>query len=90
MTDTVVRPSEESIRAAMAEAEKESAFWREHYDTYLTQYPDQFVAVNRTDDQVVVTSPDLMDLLRVIERKGLMVQQVWVQFMAATPRHLML
>ena len=90
MTDVVSTPTEESIRAAFAEAEKEAAFWREHYDTYLAQYPDQFVAVAKADGQVVAVSPDLMYLLGVIDGKGLKVSQVWVEFMAATPHHVML
>src|SRR4051794_20581731 len=90
VTDVVSTPSEESIRAALAEAEKERAFWREHYDALVPQYPDQFVAVLRETGQVVATSADLMYLLGVIEGKGLTVRQVWVEFMAATPRHVML
>jgi hypothetical protein len=90
MADVVSTPGEESIRVAFAEAEKEAAFWREHYDPYLAQYPDQFVAIAKADHHVVATSPDLLHLVGVIEGKNLSVRDVWVQFMAATPRHLML
>lgn len=90
MADVAVRPSEQSIRDGLAEAAKEAAFWREHYDGLLAQYPDQFVAVAKADHHVVATSPNLLYLLGVIEGKSLSVRDVWVQFMAATPRHLML
>jgi hypothetical protein len=90
VTDVVSSPSEESIRAAFAEAEKEDAFWREHYPTYLKQYPDQFVAVSRADRRVVVASASLDYLLGFIAGRGLDVQQVWLKFIAATPLHVAL
>jgi hypothetical protein len=79
---------EESIRASFDEAEKEAAFWREHYDAYLRQYPDQFVAVSRSERRVVVASPNLDYLLGFIAGSGLDVQQVWLKFIAATPQHI--
>jgi hypothetical protein len=79
--------SEESIRAAFAEAEQEASFWREHYDSYFTQYPDQFVAVTRADGQVVAASASLDYLFGFLAGKRFDVQQVWVKFMAATPEH---
>lgn len=90
MTDVVSSPSEESIRAAFAEAERENAFWREHYAAYLEQYPDQFVAVMKDDGQVVAASPSLDYLLGYIAGRGLDVQQVWLKFIAATPLHVTL
>jgi len=90
MADTVVRPSEESIRAAFAEAKKEDAYWQEHYQELIGRYPDQFVAVARANGEVVVTDPDLYGLLDALEAARIPVQQVWVKFIAATPIHLML
>ena len=90
MTDVVRVPGEESIRAAFAEAEKEDAFWREHYPEYVKLYPDQFVAVSRADGQVVATGWTLDYLLGFLAGKGIDLQQVWVKFMAATPQHVIL
>lgn len=90
VADAVSTSIEENIRAAFAEAEKETAFWREHYDTYLTQYPDQFVAVSRADGRVVVASANLDYLLGFLAGRGLDVQQVWLKFIAATPQHVTL
>ena len=81
-------PSLESAHAAWAAAEAEDAFWREHYEEYLRRYPDQFVAV--ADGRVVAVSPDLRHLIGFLEGKGLDVRRVWVRFVAATPRHLIL
>jgi hypothetical protein len=90
VTDVVGKPTEESIRAAFAEAEEESAFWREHYAAYVTEYPDQFVAVARADGQVVAANVSLDFLLGYIAGKGLDPRQLWVQFIAATPLHVRL
>ena len=90
VADVVSTSREERIRASFTEAEQEAAFWREHYDTYLTQYPDQFVAVRRADRRVVAASANLDFLLGFIAGRGLEVQQVWLKFIAATPQHLTL
>ena len=90
VADVVSTLIEENIRAAFAEAEKETAFWREQYDTYLARYPDQFVAVSRADRRVVVASANLDYLLGFIAGQGLDVQQVWLKFIAATPQHVTL
>jgi hypothetical protein len=90
VTDVVSVPGEESIRAAFAEAEKEGAFWREHWDTYVTQYPDQFVAVTKADGRVVTANSTLDYVLGFVDGKGLHVGQVWIKFIAATPLHVSL
>lgn len=90
MADGVSTSIEENIRAAFAEAEKETAFWREHYDTYLARYPDQFVAVSKADRRVVGASANLDYLLGFIAGRGFDVQQVWLKFIAATPQHVTL
>ena len=90
MTDVASSPSEESIRAAFADAEKEAAFWREHYATYLAQYPDQFVAVAKADGQVVAASPSLDGVIRLAEARGFGLGGVWIEFIAATPLHVSL
>lgn len=90
MTDVVSAPSEESIRTAFAEAEKEAAYWREHYVTYLTQYPDQFVAVAKADGQVVAASPSLEGVIHLAEARGCRLGSIWIEFIAATPLHVSL
>jgi hypothetical protein len=83
-------PSEESIRTAFAEAEKETDFWREHYDGYLAQYPDQFVAVAKVDGQILAASPSLEGVIRLAEARGFGLGSVWIEFIAATPLHVSL
>ena len=80
-----VIPSIESARRAWEEAEREDAFWHEHYDDYLKQYPDQFVAVTKADGQFVAANVDADRLIDTIKANGLTVKQVWVRWMAATP-----
>jgi hypothetical protein len=90
VTDVVRVPSEESIRAAFAEGDREAAFWREHYDDYVKLYPDQYVAVARADGQVVIACRNLDYLLGYLAGKDLDVRQMWVKFMVATPGHVIL
>ncbi len=77
-------PEAEAARRA-ARAERE--YWAAHYQQYLRQYPDQWVAV--VDGQVVATSPDLMALGEEPSRQGRQRTQVWVQFIADDPHRLM-
>jgi CII-binding regulator of phage lambda lysogenization HflD len=81
-TDT---PSLGSARDAWVAADKEEAFWRDHYGSYLDRYPDRFVAVY--GGRVVATSPDLRHLVGILEGKGLDIQRVWVRYIAATSLH---
>ena len=90
VADVMRVSDEESIRAAFAEAEKEAAFWREHYQEFVARYPDQFVAVSRADGRVIVASANLDYVLGFIAGRGLDVQQVWLKFIAATPQHVTL
>ena len=81
-------PGLDSIRRARAEAEAEEAFWRDRYDGFLQQYPDQFLAVLRENGQVVATDPDLLSLVATISDQGLDTRQVWVRFLVQTAIHL--
>ncbi len=75
-------------RAAFEAADVEDAFWLAHHAEFLEKYPDQFVAVS--DGDVVAMSPDLVELVSLLERRGLGVKDVWVEFMDADPRPLIL
>ena len=80
----------ESILRALVAAEQEDALWSVHYDEYLARYPDQFVAVARSDGRLVAAHQDLDALIEVIKKQGLMVRDVWSRYMAATPIRLAL
>ncbi len=86
MSDTSsARPVPESLREARATAQAEDAFWREHYQLYLEQYPDRFVAAARDDGRLVAADEDLSRLIDKVKENGLDVRRVWVRYMAATP-----
>ena len=85
---TVPTPSLEDARRALIEAEAQQAFWQAHSGELLQKYPDQFVAVK--DGAVVATSPDLLKLVEILETKELDVRDVWIRFMTADPRRLIL
>ena len=78
-------PTTEEVAAAFAEARREQAFWEEHYQRLVQEYPDQFVAVR--DGAVVATGKNLDDLSASIEAAGLGLRQVWSAYMHATPVH---
>lgn len=90
MTDVVRIPGEESIRAAFAEGRREVAHWREHYQEYVKLYPDQFVAVAKTEGCVVAASPTLEGVIGLAEERGYRLGSVWIEFIAATPLHVSL
>lgn len=81
-------PSLESGLKAFERGEAEREFWREHWDDFVQKYPDQFVAVS--NGEVIASSPDLMDLLAILERNGLGAKDVWTQFIRADWRSLVL
>ena len=80
-------PGLEEAREALEAAEREQAFWRDHYGELLQQYPDQFVAVR--DGVVVATNPDLQRLLERLAHQKMEPTAVWVRFLATDPRRLM-
>ena len=79
-------PGLESARDALAAAETQQAYWAAHYAEFLQRYPEQFVAVH--DGAVVATSPDLAQLLRALERRGLEPRRVWVRLITADAHRL--
>jgi len=85
-----VTPGANSLQRARAAAEAEDAYWREHYDHYLKLYPDQFVAVARSDGRFVAEHQDLDALIEAITKQRLTVREVWSRYMAATPIRLAL
>ena len=85
-----VVPSVESARLAWEDAEREDAFWSEHYAGYLKQYPDQFVAVTKADGRFVAADAELERLLCAISASGLAPRPVWVCWMAAPPMRIAL
>jgi hypothetical protein len=88
--DMSATPSRESVRKARAAAREEEAFWQEHYQRFLEQYPDQFLAVTKQSGHVVAADPDLNHLIDKIAESGLDVGQVWVRFLVHTPLHIAL
>jgi hypothetical protein len=63
---------------AWKDAEARRAFWNKHYERFLKEYPDQFVAVR--DGEIVATSPRLVELADQLEARGLAPTDVWIEF----------
>ena len=80
--------SDAEVKALFEEANRELAFWRDHYQEFIEKYPDQFVAVY--NGEVVAANPDLFGLVAELEKLGLKPRQVWSEFIEATPRTLIL
>lgn len=68
--------------------EIEQEYWREHWGELLQKYPDQFVAV--LDDQVIAHDPDLVELIGILEKRGLKSTDVWMRFVDTGSRMLIL
>lgn len=67
------------------EADRERAFWNEHYQDFVQKYPDQFVAVH--DGQVIAVSDDLEPFIRAIKDKGYAPGKVWSKYIyGSSPR----
>lgn len=80
----VAAPSLNGARKGWEEAEREEAFWVENYARFLEQYPDEFVAVYK--GQVVAAGPDLRLLLEALTSKRIALLSVWLRFITADPR----
>ena len=69
-------------------AEVERAFWEQHHQELRARYPDQFVAIR--NGKIVGSGHDLSGLARDLEARGIKPREVRIQFVAATPQHLVL
>ena len=81
-------PSLETAEAAWDAAEAQDRFWQEHYAEYLEKFPDHFVAV--VDGEVAATSPDLQQVIHVLEGKRIEPRHAWIRFITADPRRILL
>lgn len=69
-----------------AEADRERAYWTEHYAQFLREYPEQFVAVR--NGHVIAHDSDLPAILAKLERQRIEPTQAWVRFITREPtRH---
>ncbi len=84
MATTIVRPDpslEESVRI--------QAFWNDHYQELLAEYPEKFVAVK--EGSVVESNDHLAGLVDDLERSGLDIRtDVWIEFITARSASLLL
>jgi len=76
-------PSLQNGRELWAEADREQAYWIDHYAQFLREYPEQFVAVQ--NGQVVAHDPDLSAILAKLERARIEPTQAWVRFITRDP-----
>ena len=71
-------PSIEQAKEALRDAEKEDAYWAEHFEDLLANYRDQLVAVK--DGVVVAAAHDLFELVRALEEKQIDIGDTWVEY----------
>jgi hypothetical protein len=81
-------PPLEQADEARREAEAKDAFFQEHWQEFLQKYPDHFVAV--LDEQVIAHAPDLVELIDVLEKRGLKPTDIWMRFVDTGSRMLIL
>lgn len=80
-------PRLNSARAAIADAEAEQAFWASHHAELMAKYPEEFVAVSK--GAVVAHSPKLQQLIQLIEGLHVDPTHVWVRFVTADQRNML-
>jgi hypothetical protein len=85
-----VVPSTDATRAAFAAAAEERLYWEKHADFYLQRYPDQWIAVNPVDGDILVVSRDLDSLYDKLGSYGFRPTDVWVEYFATEPQWLIL
>jgi hypothetical protein len=81
-------PRIDPIDALWDRAEAERIFWEDHYSKFVPRYPDKFVAVH--EGEVIASGAELDSVLREVQATGVDRREVWVRFIAATPRTLIL
>lgn len=81
-------PNVKDISKAWAAADREEAFWREHFDEYLQKYRDHFVVVH--DGEVIASSSDLNEVLGGIQTRGINPRDAWIRFITADTRTMLL
>ena len=74
----------EAIRQVEADHARTRKFFDANHARFLKQYPDQWVAVFR--EQVVAVSPDMKDLFRQVDAKGIHRGGVIGGFMDTNPQ----
>jgi hypothetical protein len=73
---------EPDLETMWKDAERVREFWDEHYEEFLHDYPERFVAVR--DGKVVATSEDLFLLADKLAALGLdRVRDVHVEFISS-------
>ena len=78
----------DELSALWEQAAAEEAFWQEHHHEFIKTYPDQFVAVR--GGAVVAVASNLRALVGELQARGLNPADVWVRFIAATRRAILL
>jgi hypothetical protein len=61
-------PTDIQPEPSFAELRRRRAFFSQHWNEYLRQYPEQYVAVR--NGEVVLASPDLGQLLEGVRVRG--------------------
>jgi hypothetical protein len=76
-------PSPQNGKELWAEADREQAYWTDHYAQLLRKYPEQFVAVQ--NGRVVAHDSDLPAIVTKLEQAGIEPTQAWVRFITRDP-----
>jgi hypothetical protein len=90
LEDVVDEETKAAILEAFRQGDIEHAFWAEHYQELLKQYPEQFVAVDKDRGTVVAADPHLDPLLEMLQAQGIARDRVWVRFLRVYPGYLIL
>ncbi len=88
--DVVDEETKAAILEAFRQGDIEDAYWAEHYQELVKQYPGQFVAADRETGTVVAVDPHLDPLHEKLESQGIALDRVWVRYLRVYPDYLIL
>lgn len=66
------------VRAELERFKRDTAYYREHWEELLDQYPERWAAI--VNERVVGSAPDLRELLDEIRMKGIPPGQALVEY----------
>ncbi len=80
----------EKAAPSWEEVMRRERFFNDNYKRFLTEFPEQFVAIDPTTGAVVAANPDLADLVADLRQRGLTVWDVAIELISEQSRHLIL
>jgi hypothetical protein len=80
-------PNSDAARLANQWGDEHRAFWQKNFKRYVRQFPSQYVAIK--SGEVVAHSPSLDALCGVLEGRGILPRDAYIEYMGVNPASMM-